>query len=89
MGPLLLRQSILCIILLLSGMISYAQPHTTINLDSLKPKQYDTRKLRSERTGEGKLSPRKKFIQNTFTHYNYFFNANNKDLIKIAQHPCS
>jgi outer membrane protein assembly factor BamD (BamD/ComL family) len=78
MGPLLLKQSFLYTILLLSGLSSYAQPNTTINLDSLKPKQYDTRKLRSERTGDTKLSPRKKFIQNTFTHYNYFFNANNK-----------
>ncbi len=50
-----------------------AQPGTTIELK--KPAKYETRTLRSEKTTEGKLGKTKKFFQNTFTHYNYYFNA--------------
>lgn len=55
---------------------SHAQPGTTVDLK--KPEQYENRQLRSEKTGEKKLSAPKRILQNTFTHYNYFFNANNK-----------
>lgn len=50
-----------------------AQPGTTIELK--KPAKYENRTLVSEKTTEGKLGKTKKFIQNTFTHYNYYFNA--------------
>jgi len=61
---------------LLLAVIDFAQPNTTVNLDKSKPKQYEERKLTSEKTGETKFSATKKFFQNTFTHYNYYFNAN-------------
>jgi outer membrane protein assembly factor BamD (BamD/ComL family) len=43
-----------------------------------KPEPYDQRTLKAEKTGEKALKPSKKFFQNLTTHYNYFFNANNK-----------
>jgi outer membrane protein assembly factor BamD (BamD/ComL family) len=49
-----------------------------ISFDIKKPKEFDTRVLRSEKTDQKKFTLPKRFIQNTVTHYNYFFNANNK-----------
>ena len=43
-----------------------------------KPAQYENRKLASEKTGEKKFTLKRRFIQNTTTHYNYYFNANNR-----------
>lgn len=47
-------------------------------LDIKKPKELDSRVLRSEKSDQGKFSLSKRFFQNGFTHYNYFFNANTK-----------
>jgi tetratricopeptide (TPR) repeat protein len=64
-----------------------AQPYATIDLDKTKPKNYETRSLRSEKTGAKKLTVSKRLFQNAFTHYNYYFNANNKinDIIDRAK----
>lgn len=43
-----------------------------------KPKEYEERVLRSERSDEKKFTVPRRFIQNTVSHYNYYFNANNK-----------
>ena len=43
-----------------------------------KPPEYDERVLRSEKSDSKKFSLPTRFIQNTVTHYNYYFNANNK-----------
>jgi hypothetical protein len=48
------------------------------NLDIKKPEPYENRLLKAERSGQKKFSTYKRFWQNTYTHYNYFFNANNK-----------
>lgn len=48
-----------------------------ISFDVKKPKEYENRVLRSEKSDKKFTAP-KRFIQNTVTHYNYFFNANNK-----------
>lgn len=50
---------------------------TGFNLDIEKPKPYENRELKAEKTGEKKLKLYKRILQNTTTHYNYFFNANN------------
>src|SRR5687768_14479168 len=47
-------------------------------LEIKKSEEYEDRVLKSERSGQGKFRQPKRFIQNTVTHYNYFFNANNK-----------
>jgi outer membrane protein assembly factor BamD (BamD/ComL family) len=49
-----------------------------ISFDLKKPKQYDERVLRSEKSDQKKFTLPTRFLQNTVTHYNYFFNANNK-----------
>jgi hypothetical protein len=58
-----------------------------ISFDIKKPKEYDERVLRSERSDQKKFTLPKRFIQNTVTHYNYFFNANNKlnDVLEKAK----
>lgn len=49
-----------------------------ISFDIKKPKEYEERVLRSEKSDQKKFTLPTRFIQNTVTHYNYFFNANNK-----------
>jgi tetratricopeptide (TPR) repeat protein len=49
-----------------------------ISHDFKKPKEYEERTLRSERTDQKKFTLPKRFLQNTVTHYNYYFNANVK-----------
>jgi hypothetical protein len=44
----------------------------------VKPKEYSNRMLRAEKSGQKKFTLPRRFIQNTVTHYNYYFNANNK-----------
>lgn len=65
-------------ILLTINFIANSQPYATIDLDKDKPKQYENRKLQSEKTGDKKFTAPKRFFQNMFTHYNYYYNANNK-----------
>jgi hypothetical protein len=43
-----------------------------------KPKKFENRRLASEKTGEKKFRVPRKFISSTVTHYNYYFNANEK-----------
>ncbi|RYZ24927.1 MAG: hypothetical protein EOO10_19580, partial [Chitinophagaceae bacterium] len=55
---------------------SYAQPGFQVDIKKEKP--YEERKLKAEKTGEGKLKTPKRLFQNLTTRYNYYFNANNK-----------
>jgi len=50
----------------------------TFDLQKDKPKQYKDKPLRSEKPQDKKLKLLGRFVQNTTSHYNYFFNANNK-----------
>lgn len=43
-----------------------------------KPKEYEEKILPSEKTADKKFTKGRRFSQNTLSHYNYFFNANNK-----------
>ena len=43
-----------------------------------KPEKFENRKLGSEKTAEKKFTVPRNFYQNTVTHYNYYFNANNR-----------
>ena len=64
---------IFCLISLgVSGQPSYS------SLDVTKPKKYENRTLGAEKTDIKKFKKPRHFIQNTITHYNYYFNANNK-----------
>jgi tetratricopeptide (TPR) repeat protein len=57
-----------------------AQPGWTIDPfgKEKKPEKYETRKLGSEKTADKKFTTTRHFLQNTITHYNYYFNSNNK-----------
>src|ERR1700750_3182103 len=57
---------------------SFCHAQLGFSFDIPKPKQYEERKLRSEKSDQKKFTVPKRFFQNTTTHYNYFFNANNK-----------
>ncbi|MGB3005732.1 MAG: hypothetical protein WBC06_04430 [Chitinophagaceae bacterium] len=54
----------------------WSQGGISINLK--KPKEYEERELRSEKSDSKKFTLPTRFIQNTVTHYNYYFNANLK-----------
>ncbi|HVM89090.1 MAG TPA: tetratricopeptide repeat protein [Puia sp.] len=55
----------------------FGQPDYS-SMDIKKPEKYENSKLGAEKTDETKFKTPRHFIQNTVTHYNYFFNANNK-----------
>jgi len=59
---------------------TFFQGHAQLgfSFDIKKPEQYDDRVLGSEKSEAKKFTLPRRFTQNTFTHYNYFFNANNK-----------
>ncbi len=54
----------------------FGQPTLPSNLK--KPKKYENKLLGAEKSAEKKFRGSRKFIQNTVTHYNWYFNANNK-----------
>lgn len=49
-----------------------------LSWDLAKPEKFENRKLGYEKTYEKKYTLPRKFIQNTISHYNFFFNANEK-----------
>jgi len=57
-----------------------AQPTWTIDPfgKEKKPAKYEEKKLASEKTGDKKFKGVRKFLQNNTSHYNFYFNANNK-----------
>jgi len=62
-------------------------PTWTIDLlgKEKKPEQFQDRKLGSEKMAEKKFTPIRHFFQNNFTHYNYYYNTNNKIKIVIER----
>jgi tetratricopeptide (TPR) repeat protein len=73
---LIQKYSFLVILFSVATSMSFGQPGTSVDLK--KPQEYENRELRSEKSTEKKLSTPKRILQNTFSHYNYFFNANTK-----------
>jgi tetratricopeptide (TPR) repeat protein len=49
-----------------------------ISYQFAKPKEYENRELASEKSTDKKIPGFRRFTQNTVTHYNWYFNANNK-----------
>ncbi|MGN6194940.1 MAG: tetratricopeptide repeat protein [Ginsengibacter sp.] len=58
-----------------------------VDVQNNKPAKFKNDQLRSEKTGEKKFTVPRRFIQNTTSHYNYFFDANNKinSVIELAR----
>lgn len=69
----------LVILSIISGPL-FAQPTWTFDPfgKEKKPEQYEEKKLPSEKTADKKFTTFRRFVQNNVTHYNYYFNANNK-----------
>lgn len=75
---MILRSILPClslIFLFLTGEI-VAQPYSTIELKKEKP--YENRTLPSEKSGNKKFTLPKRIYNNTVTHFNYYFNANQR-----------
>lgn len=68
--------ALLFLILVQAGLPAFSQMGFDLNIK--KPKEYEERVLRSEKSDQKKFTLPRRFIQNTVTHYNYVFNANNK-----------
>lgn len=77
---LLTRYSALRVLLLFlccrATVVSLGQYGITPNIK--KPPEYENRVLGAEKSDKKKFGLARRFMQNTVTHYNYFFNANNK-----------
>lgn len=60
--------------------LAMAQPTWTIDPfgKEKKPEKFENRKLGSEKTADKKFTVLRNFYQNNITHYNYYFNANNR-----------
>src|SRR5450432_3320229 len=65
-------------VLFLSPVVFAQLGKITIDLAKDKPAKYQTQTLKSEKTGQKKFTIPRKLMQNTVSHYNYYFNANNK-----------
>ena len=70
--------SILSLVFFFSLTAGFCHAQLGFSFDIPKPKQYEDRQLRSEKSEQKKFTLPRRFIQNTTTHYNFFFNANNK-----------
>ena len=66
--------------LLCSSFVSFAQPTWTLDPfgKEKKPEKYEDKVLASEKTADKSFGPVRKIIQNSVSHYNFYFNANNK-----------
>ncbi len=67
-------------LLVLFPVLTMAQPTWTFDPfgKEKKPEKYENRKLGSEKTADKKFTVVRNFYQNNITHYNYYFNANNR-----------
>jgi len=72
------RYKLLCLSLLIAASPATVQAQYGFDLEVKKPAPYENRVLKAEKTPEKKIKAPKRFTQNMVTHYNYYFNANNK-----------
>src|ERR1700683_699315 len=66
--------SILLSCLFLHG---FGQPDIT-TMDLKHPPKYENKELGAEKAAPKKYTKTRRFIQDNITHYNFYFNANNK-----------
>lgn len=67
---------VLMVCILKTGFLPAQIPALTFDLK--KPQKFENRKLGSEKNVDKKFTAPRRFMQNTITHYNYYFNANEK-----------
>lgn len=82
-----LKLSLICLLLFYFVPAFSQLGSITFDLQKDKPKKFENKVLKSEKTGDKKFTLKKRITQNTFSHYNYYFNANNKlnDVIEKAK----
>ena len=78
--------------ILLSGILSFLYltsiGQVGVDYDLKKPKKWENRTLASETANNGKKFRKfRHFVQNNITHYNYYFNANEKIKLIVALNP--
>ena len=78
MHPLALRFSFSFLMLLIFVPAFSQLGNINVDIEKDKPEKFKNKKLKSETTGDKKFTLKKRISQNTVSHYNYFFNANNK-----------
>ena len=76
--------------ILLSGILSFLYltsiGQVGVDYDLKKPKKWENRTLASETSNNGKKFRKfRHFVQNNITHYNYYFNANEKIKVVVAR----
>jgi hypothetical protein len=73
-------KNLITILLLSSICLAYqnAYGQTGISFNIKKPKEFEERTLRSEKSDQKKFTLPRRFVQNTVTHFNYVFNATQK-----------
>ncbi|MFN2456713.1 MAG: tetratricopeptide repeat protein [Chitinophagaceae bacterium] len=64
--------------LITSCVILPAKAQLGFELDIKKPKSFEDRELKAEKTGEKKFTVPRRVMQSITTHYNYFFNASTR-----------
>jgi hypothetical protein len=72
------KKPLLSALLLVVVFSAFSQPNTSIDLEKQKPEKYKDKLLSAEKTEDKKISGIKRFFNNTYTHYNYYYNANVK-----------
>lgn len=60
------------------GLLPPAAAQPVLPSDLKKPEKYENKLLGAEKSAGKKFGTPRRFIQNTVTHYNWYFNANNK-----------
>ena len=80
---LMKRRALLLPVLLCLSATVLSQDALKVDVD--KPEKFENKKLGYEKTGEKKFTAPRRFMQNTTTHYNYYFNANEKLKAVVAR----
>ena len=74
--------NLLLIFLILLGLPFFVLSQPTWTFDPFgkekKPEKFENKKLGSEKTADKKNTAARLYYQNNITHYNYYFNANNR-----------
>ena len=65
-------------LIILCSWFPEASGQPVLPYDLKKPKKYENKRIGAEKSSETKFKGPRKFIQNTVTHYNWYFNANNR-----------
>ena len=68
---------LLSVLLFVSYLEGFGQPDVT-TMDLKHPAKYENKQLGAEKTPDTKFTATRRFMQDNITHYNFYFNANNK-----------